>query len=674
MGIMRPLGPYAEEMLEPGGWPEVDEDELFERAQQFTEVRAQLVDVHSTCRQQMSQIFEGGVWAGGAAGAAHAKLLDYSLRLQELVTELEQLSEWHDQIAASITQTKLEIYDAVLEAQIEIQVLETDPAELPAIEGLVAAVNAMNVILVTALGEEIQEGLSLFPEVMFGEITPDQPESLVASPTPSDTPVAPSPASSEALPGRMQPVPGEPAPAPSGPPAAAPRPTELPPLAAPQLTPAMHAPLTAHPAGSTRPVPRDPAAEPPAPVGPVAAPPRPSAAGPGNGEPPSELGTGSPSHGLPPGRSPLPPQAPAAPAAAPAAAARLSTPPMASTMSMAPVASGGAAAGQGVGSSAPIVRAGSGGPPATPPAGSASKAPGLMRPDAGPSLAAPTPSASAGVLTSIPVSVARAARDAVAVATTARRTDDPDPLRLARRIAAALNAPDSGGVGDFGFWWVTAVTTDDAIVVANSYGLAYIPAGVQLPKPVRMASADEAIPASDRARWATHPVIAVQGWADHRNTWLRAVIATEEQLANSDPGAPKMVLESDDIPATGTMGGRSRLEVVAPEAAGQLAATPDDRLIDLLPPPPVAVDPPADQRHTLWFEVLKPLTSDAAGRDSAHLGAFHRYAAHAQEVILGQAHTAVDFAAQRAAVAEWLYWQHITGLLDATSAGAKVPV
>ena len=65
--------------------------------------------------------------------------------------------------------------------------------------------------------------------------------------------------------------------------------------------------------------------------------------------------------------------------------------------------------------------------------------------------------------------------------------------RTAVRIAAALNAPDVGDEGDYGFFWITAVTTDGEIVVANSYGLAYIPDGVELPHKVYMASADRTI-------------------------------------------------------------------------------------------------------------------------------------------------------------------------------------
>lgn len=262
----------------------------------------------------------------------------------------------------------------------------------------------------------------------------------------------------------------------------------------------------------------------------------------------------------------------------------------------------------------------------------------------------------------VPVSAARAARDAIAAAS--RRSDKKDPLRLARRIAAALNAPDSVGKGDYGFFWITAVTTDGDIVVANSYGLAYIPEWIQLPNNVYMASADHAMPADEKARYATYPLLAVLGWATYHDLKLRAVIGTAEQLANSDPGAAKILLEADDIPESGKMTGRSRLEVVDPSAQAQLADTDDLRLLDLLPPAPTDADPPDDERHMFWFDLMKPMTSNASGREVAHLRAFRAYAEHCQEIALHQAYRAADAETQRPAVADWLYWRYVAGLLN----------
>ena len=389
----------------------------------------------------------------------------------------------------------------------------------------------------------------------------------------------------------------------------------------------------------------------------------------------------------------------------------------------------GAGQGSSTGSRAPVgARPAAASSPSARPASTSRGRPArpTSPPEVDPPDRAATPAAPIGV---IPVSAARAERDAVADAATpdAARRRGPNRLALARRLAAALNAPRVDGPDDIGFFWVTGLTTDGSIVVANSYGLAYIPDGVALPDEVYMASADETIPATERARWATFPVITVQGWAAHRRTKLRAVIATEAQLAGSDVGAAKVLITPEDIPEHGAMAGRSRLAVVDPTAAQQLSGTHDDRLTDLLPAAPAGaapakeaavprdsdeltggaepntvdesdgdaadkaarvhelvmssdiidvqalvdllgpaptIAPSSDRRGALWLEVLKPMTSHAVGREVAHLRAFRIYAEHAAEVAAGQGHDAADPRARRVAVEGWLYWKHLSGLLD----------
>jgi hypothetical protein len=255
----------------------------------------------------------------------------------------------------------------------------------------------------------------------------------------------------------------------------------------------------------------------------------------------------------------------------------------------------------------------------------------------------------------VPVSTARAERDAIAGAT--RRQSSGDPVQVARRIGAALNA---SGSADFGFFWVTGVAQDGTILVANSYGIGYIPDGVKLPEQVRMVSADESIPLGERAKWATYPMLALHGWAQHHDTALRAVVATAEQFEGSDPGAPRVVLQPDDIPEKGEMAGRPRLEVIAPDAARQLAAVSDATLGDLLPPAPADATPPSGDSMMIWFDVIKPLMSASPDRAVPHLRAMVTYANHAQELAVHAAHTATDASAQRAAIADWIYWQHVS--------------
>ncbi|WP_284224011.1 hypothetical protein [Mycobacterium antarcticum] len=352
--------------------------------------------------------------------------------------------------------------------------------------------------------------------------------------------------------------------------------------------------------------------------------------------------------------------------------------------------SGGGVSGGGAGSGGAVSAPNAGapapppmplGPPATPPpagpppsgTGSAqSAATAGTSPGVNPASTAKTDPA-AGVAP-MPVSAARMERDAVASASTAgamqrQRRNSSAALIHARRIAAALNM----GTPQYGFFWVTGLTADGSIVVANSYGLGYIPDGVELPQQVTLASADESIPPTERAKWATYPILAIQGWAQAHDQKLRAVIATAEQFASFDPGVAKVVLQRDDIPQTGRMEGRNRLEVIAPETAARLASVADGALQDLLPVAPADSTPPDDRSATLWFELTKPLMSTASNRGLTHLEAFVKYADHAQELALHKAHNALDAEVQRAAIADWVYWQHLSVLMsDAISADATV--
>jgi len=104
-----------------------------------------------------------------------------------------------------------------------------------------------------------------------------------------------------------------------------------------------------------------------------------------------------------------------------------------------------------------------------------------------------------------------------------------------------------------------------------------------------------------------------------------------------------------------------------------LAAVGSTGLSDLLPPPPTDANPPEDQRANLWFEVFRPLLSNVPDRAAVQLENFVSYADHAQELALYRAHTAVDPADQRAAIADWIYWQHLGVLMsDAIASEAAV--
>lgn len=376
--------------------------------------------------------------------------------------------------------------------------------------------------------------------------------------------------------------------------------------------------------------------------------------------------------------------APSQPLGGPPTTQPLGGPPPTAGPAAPPAAGGGApahvaqaAAGPGGAGPAPVAPPPSGGvpsgavplgPPPTPPPAAPVTTPS---PAAAPPIAPPGgPAGAAGgggaQVAPIPVSAARAERDA---AQRAVRRSGVDPMENARRIAAALNAPGMANEDDFMFFWVTALTVDGKIVVSNNYGLAYIPEQVRLPEQVYMASADESISPADRASWVNHPIVAVQRWAQHHDTELRAVIATEEQLQHKDAGVHHEVLRPEDIPANGKMAGRDRLQVIAPHVAGQLSRIADADLVKVLPPASADENPPEDRRLELWDEVWQPLTSRASDTAAVHLQAFLAYAVHAQEHAIYAAHTAADPEFQRRAVSDFIYWQHVGQLVaDAIAA------
>jgi hypothetical protein len=684
MGIARPAGGYAEQMISPGGWPEAEEAAFSARAEEFAGVSRQLGAVLDSSAQQKVRVFEGGIWSGGAANAANGALGRNIDQLTALKSDADDAIRWHNQIAGVIADAKSAITDNVEAANATITALQNDLSldadeRTTAINRVIATTYGANTGVVATTAEQILATRAQKTSPI-GRPDPDGQK------TPSAEQKTPDPNTSDQK-TQDQKTPDQKTPDPNTPDQKTPDETSTPaessaPDAAktPDAT-AGGLPSSLIPPSSADPLPTMPTldgATPdesnpvPAHGAPVVAP-GPSA---GTATPGSTGGVGK---GLgaasvkssPVGTMPVA-SAPniSRPAEDPSAAAPAAAP-------MSPGAAGGAAAGSGKGSAAPA-----GTKPAAAATSPGKKMPTVGagerkgrrqepeapdRPAAAAAPAAPIPAAP------IPVSAARAERDAIATAITpeAAKRGGADPLALARRIAAALNAPDSDGAEEYDFFWVTAVSTDGAIVVANSYGLAYIPAGVQLPEPVQLVTADADIPAVERARWATYPAMAVQGWAAHHNTKLRAVIATAEQFGGSDPGAAKVVLEPEDIPATGAMAGRSRLEVVDPEAAARLAETADGSLLGLLPPAPAGTSSPPNLRRKLWSDVWIPLTSSVEGREVPHLKAFGPYAALERDTALAEAHSTAEADARRTAVADWLYWRHVGELLASAVGGAQ---
>ena len=161
MGLTRPTGEYVDHMVGPGGWPEASEDLLYDRAEELTGVLQQVTDALETCLRQQGEIFDGGIWSGGAASAAGT---EFQTRIDGLVTlreGLETAINWHRYVAGSIEQAKSDICDNVDNANRQITSLAQDSdlddsERTTAIEQVVRAAHRANGRVVEQTAEQIR--------------------------------------------------------------------------------------------------------------------------------------------------------------------------------------------------------------------------------------------------------------------------------------------------------------------------------------------------------------------------------------------------------------------------------------------------------------------------------------------------------------------------------------
>ena len=734
MGLSRPPDPHG--MTKPSAWPEADEDALESCRLAFDSISRTVASQLESALHEKTSLFDGvGVWTGGAAGVALTSLSLRIRLLANVAQQLTSAAEIFDTSKIEVEQTKQSIIELVewandfIERTKKGNGFDADTKKL-LIDYIIWLVRTENLYLIDSaaarvLGEspvepggrarneadilwfrQQSEGPIVLPASWQGNPPTDLPGDLnppaapsIESPLPSgrdngptelppgarstepsdESPASTTPTDRGSGPSALQEAPTEtPAPVPPVPTRGTPPHASLPPSrpTSPSAS-SSPGPLTSGP--SLSPATSTPAASLPSTGSPGTTPATPSTTGPATPLTQAQefqksfLESSAKSAAQQPLTPPLPPTSPAG---VPLSAQPPAPPP--TTPNVAPVSPMQTATGPSTTAGpAPVVPPSTPGPaPSTPmplgPAPTPPPAAPVAPTAAAPPLATVAGAASSGSVvgapapTPVPVSAARAHREAVAASL---RRPGNDMTQIAQRIAAALNA----GITDIGFYWLTGLTKDNSIVVANNYALGYIPENVHLPEQVKFATADESIPAGVRATWVTYPILALHGWCQHHGTELRAVIATEDQFKGFDPGTPKIILRPDDIPDNGNMEGRHRLQVIAPAAAAQLAAVPPAGLTELLPTRPADDTPPNDNRADLWFEVFRPLLSSDPGRAKAQLEAFATYAEHAQEIALHRAHTATEAADQRAAIADWIYWQHLAVLVsDATAANTAV--
>src|ERR1700761_8328800 len=111
MGVAKPTGGYAEGMLTPGGWPDVDEQAFYDRAQQYTVGLRQGPDLRDTSRSRRAEIFEAGIWSGTAADAANTQVGTLIDGMSTLQSGLVTVVTWHKYIAETVVTAKSDVAD-----------------------------------------------------------------------------------------------------------------------------------------------------------------------------------------------------------------------------------------------------------------------------------------------------------------------------------------------------------------------------------------------------------------------------------------------------------------------------------------------------------------------------------------------------------------------------------
>ncbi|MEX3768566.1 hypothetical protein ABFW14_16805, partial [Mycolicibacterium fortuitum] len=202
MGMGKPSGDYVDQLTEPGGWTEADEDQLYGVASQATQALQQLTfGAFDPWQRERSETFEGGNWSGDAAGAANGKAEAHSEEFATQQNNLVSVVTWNNHVAGLVERAKSRITDNVVEAQKKIEEYKAFSAFGPV--GAVIQLLAIAHIISTYHGRNVSEIATTSSEIPTADTWKSPPnaleqllnqQQLPAAPSSApDTPLAPAP-------------------------------------------------------------------------------------------------------------------------------------------------------------------------------------------------------------------------------------------------------------------------------------------------------------------------------------------------------------------------------------------------------------------------------------------------------------------------------------------------
>ena len=124
MAFEKPPGKYAEQMLSPDGWPDVDEQAFLQRAKALTNVLRQMSQQHELWLHEKADITSGAIWAGSGASAGGAAIAAQISNMSGQQRVLVTAISWLNAQFSNILSTKVGIFERVVAIESEIANLE----------------------------------------------------------------------------------------------------------------------------------------------------------------------------------------------------------------------------------------------------------------------------------------------------------------------------------------------------------------------------------------------------------------------------------------------------------------------------------------------------------------------------------------------------------------------
>ena len=127
MGIEKIAGEYIQEMTEPSGWPDIDENILFARANELLELRNAVSAAVDQWNREYSSIFESGSWRGSGAEAGGSSIQTSLRAMSQLQNHLAKGYAYYNMVAGLVAQAKTTINQNLQSAQEMIQTIRETP-------------------------------------------------------------------------------------------------------------------------------------------------------------------------------------------------------------------------------------------------------------------------------------------------------------------------------------------------------------------------------------------------------------------------------------------------------------------------------------------------------------------------------------------------------------------